>query len=215
MRKTITVNEIFGSIQGEGTRAGLPCVLVRLTGCNLDCTWCDTAWARTEGNEMSVDEVLAQTSRFGCGLVEVTGGEPLAQAGTVGLVEALCDAGFEVLVETNGSLDVAQIDARAVRIIDFKCPASGVSDRICWDNIEHLRPHDEAKFVIADRRDYDFARQTVAANNLNDKCTVIFSPAAGLLAASELAEWILQDRLPVRLGLQLHKMIWPEKDRGV
>jgi len=164
---------------------------------------------------MSVDEVLAQVSQFGCGLVEVTGGEPLDQAGAFGLIEAICDAGFELLVETNGSLDVSPTDPRAVRIVDFKCPASGESGKIHWPNIEHLRTCDEAKFVIADRGDYEFAKRTVETHNLADRCTVILSPAGGMLEPADLAEWILQDRLSVRLGVQLHKMIWPDSDRGV
>jgi 7-carboxy-7-deazaguanine synthase len=211
----LIVNEIILSIQGEGTRAGMPCVLVRLTGCNLDCSWCDTIHARTEGDEMSVDEILAYVGRLGCGLVELTGGEPLYQEHAAGLLEAFCNAGFETLLETNGSLDISQVDERVVRIVDFKCPASGESDRILWANVEQLRPADEAKFVIADREDYEFARSAVAKHSLDERCTVIFSPAAGRLDPAYLAQWILQDNLPVRLGIQLHKIIWPDKDRGV
>jgi len=212
---SLIVNEITLSIQGEGTRAGAPCVLVRLTGCNLDCSWCDTPHARTEGDEMSVDEILAYVGRLGCGLVELTGGEPLYQDQATGLLEAFCDAGFETLLETNGSLDISRVDRRVVRIVDFKCPASGESDRILWANIEQLRPTDEAKFVIADREDYEFARDAVAEHSLGERCTVIFSPAIGHLDPADLAQWILQDNLPVRLGVQLHKIIWPDKDRGV
>jgi len=211
----LIVNEITLSIQGEGTRAGAPCVLVRLTGCNLDCSWCDTPHARTEGDEMSVDEILAYVGRLGCGLVELTGGEPLHQDRAAGLLEAFCNAGFETLLETNGSLDISQVDERVVRIVDFKCPGSGESDRILWANVEQLRPADEAKFVIADREDYNFARDAVAEHSLGNQCTVIFSPAAGRLDPADLAQWILQDNLPVRLGMQLHKIIWPDKDRGV
>lgn len=211
----LIVNEIILSIQGEGTRSGVPCVLVRLTGCNLDCSWCDTRHARTEGDEMSVDNILAQVARFGCGLVELTGGEPLCQGPAGGLLEAFCDAGFETLLETNGSLDISQIDRRVVRIVDFKCPSSGESERILWSNVNELRPADEVKFVIADRLDYEFARDAAAKHSLGDRCTVIFSPAAGRLDPADLARWILQDNLPVRLGMQLHKIIWPDKDRGV
>jgi len=211
----LTVNEIMLSIQGEGTRAGVSCVLVRLTGCNLDCSWCDTPHARTEGDEMSVDEILAHVGRLGCGLVELTGGEPLYQDHAAGLLKAFCDAGFETLLETNGSLDISQVDQRVVRIVDFKCPASGESDRILWSNVEQLRPDDEAKFVIADREDYNFARNAVEKHSLDRRCTIIFSPAVGHLDPADLARWILRDNLPVRLGLQLHKIIWPDKDRGV
>ncbi|MCP4378698.1 MAG: radical SAM protein [bacterium] len=216
MHNTIfTVNEIILSLQGEGTRAGVPCVLVRLAGCNLDCSWCDTQHARTEGNEMSTDEILAHVARLGCPLVELTGGEPLYQDKSVELLEAFCDAGFETLLETNGSLDISKIDQRVVRIVDFKCPASGQSEQILWSNVEQLRPTDEAKFVICDRNDYDFARDILARHSLSELCTVIFSPVAGQLAAADLAKWILQDNLPVRFGIQLHKIIWPDKDRGV
>lgn len=211
----LIVNEIILTIQGEGTRAGKPCVLVRLTGCNLNCSWCDTRHARAEGDEMSVDDILAYVGRFGCELVELTGGEPLCQERAIELLEAFCNAGFVTLLETNGSLDISQVDRRVVRIVDFKCPGSGESDRILWTNVEQLRPADEAKFVIADREDYNFARNAVAEYSLDDRCTVIFSPAAGRLAPADLARWILQDNLPVRLGLQLHKIIWPDKDRGV
>ena len=211
----LIVNEIIFSIQGEGTRAGAPCALVRLTGCNLDCSWCDTKHARTEGDEMSVDDILAYVGRFGCGLVELTGGEPLQQAPAIGLLEAFCDAGFETLLETNGSLDISQIDRRVIRIVDFKCPSSGQTDRILWSNVEQLRPTDEVKFVIASREDYNFARQTVAKHSLSDRCTVIFSPVAGQLDPADMAQWILQDNLSVRIGLQLHKIIWPDKDHGV
>jgi len=213
--KNLIVNEIIFSIQGEGTRAGVPCVLVRLTGCNLDCSWCDTQHARDEGDEMSIDEILAYVSRFDCPVVELTGGEPLAQPNAVELLKALCDAGFETLLETNGSLDISQVDPRVIRIVDIKCPDSGQTERIQWSNITHLRPKDEVKFVIASRGDYQFARQTTANRGLSDLCTVIFSPVAGEIVSPDLAEWILQDRLPVRMGLQLHKIIWPDVDRGV
>jgi 7-carboxy-7-deazaguanine synthase len=211
----LTVNEIILTIQGEGTRAGAPCVLVRLTGCNLDCSWCDTKHARTEGDEMSVDAILAYVGRLGCKMVELTGGEPLCQAPAGGLLKAFCDAGFETLLETNGSLDISHIDPRVVRIVDFKCPSSGQSEQILWTNVEQLRTTDEIKFVIASLEDYNFARATVAEHSLSDRCTVIFSPAAQRVDPADLAKWILKDSLSVRMGIQLHKVIWPDKDRGV
>jgi 7-carboxy-7-deazaguanine synthase len=211
----LIVNEIILSIQGEGTRAGVPCVLVRLTGCNLDCSWCDTQHARTEGDEMSIDEILEFVSRLDCPLVELTGGEPLAQPPAAELLTAFCDAGFETLLETNGSLDISQVDRRVVRIVDIKCPDSGQAHRILWSNIQELRGDDELKFVIASRTDYDFAKQTIETHLLSDRCIVILSPAAGGVEAADLAEWIIQDKLPVRLGIQLHKIIWPDADRGV
>lgn len=211
----LIVNEIILSIQGEGTRVGVPCVLVRLTGCNLDCSWCDTRHARTEGDEMSIDDILAYISRLDCPLVELTGGEPLHQPHAAELLKAFCDAGFETLLETNGSLDISQVDQRVVRIVDLKCPQSGQTEQILWSNVEQLRPTDEVKFVIASRGDYDFARDTVKAHSLSDRCTVIFSPAPGAVSPADLAQWILQDKLRVRMGLQLHKIIWPNTDRGV
>ena len=212
---TLIVNEIILTIQGEGTRAGVPCVLVRLTGCNLDCAWCDTRHARTEGQEMSIDDIFTRVSRLDCPLVELTGGEPLDQPAAVKLLEAFCDAGFETLLETNGSLDISPVDKRVVRIVDIKCPDSGQTDRMLWSNIQQLRPADEVKFVIASRADYHFAQDTVKTHCLADLCTVIFSPVADSVAAADLAEWIIQDKLPVRMGLQLHKIIWPEARRGV
>lgn len=212
---TLIVNEIILTIQGEGTRAGAPCVLVRLTGCNLDCAWCDTRHARTEGREMSIDDILARVSRLDCPMVELTGGEPLDQPAAPKLLEAFCDAGFETLLETNGSLDISPVDKRVVRIVDIKCPDSGQTDRMLWSNIQQLRPTDEVKFVIASRADYDFAQDTVKNHRLADLCTVIFSPVADSVAAADLAQWIIQDKLPVRMGLQLHKIIWPDAQRGV
>ena len=229
----LKINEIFLSIQGEGTRAGRPCVLIRLTGCNLNCAWCDTRYAATEGELMPIGDVLKTVRQFGCKLVELTGGEPLCQPGAAELLTLLCDEGFQTLVETNGSIDISGIDSRVIRIVDFKCPSSGESDSICQTNAERLTPRDEVKFVIADRTDYEFALRFTRANSLTEKCTVIFSPVATELPAAKLAEWILfdsvdntdsadsaksaksADSLDIRLGLQLHKIIWPDKDRGV
>ncbi|MCE5279901.1 MAG: radical SAM protein [Planctomycetaceae bacterium] len=215
MDYTLIVNEIFRSIQGEGTRAGRPCVLVRLSGCNLACDWCDTAYARNEGTPMSVDAILEAVAALGGPLVEVTGGEPLLQPATPNLLTALCDAGYETLLETNGSLDIAGLDERVVRIVDFKCPSSGQSAANRWDNVKCLRRGDEVKFVIADRADYEMARGAAAEHDLPRRCEVIFSPVSGCLSGADLAEWILQDKLDVRLGLQLHKILWPAAKRGV
>ena len=203
------------SIQGEGVRAGLPCVLVRLAGCNLRCSWCDTQWAWRGGDEIPIDDVLARVAEFGVRRVEVTGGEPLAQTGAIELLRRLCDEGYETLLETNGSLDISSVDQRVVRIVDFKCPSSGADRSNLWDNAKELRPGDEVRFVIADREDYDYARRAVTSRRLTDRCAVIFSPVQDRCAPADLAEWILADRLDVRLGIQLHKVIWPNKDRGV
>ncbi len=213
---TVIVNEIFKSIQGESSRAGLPCVLVRLAGCNLDCSWCDTKYAQgQDGSEMTIDEILQKVASLSCPRVELTGGEPLAQAGAVELLDKLCEAGYEVLLETNGSLDVSRVNKDVRRIIDIKCPASGQAERNLWENLEHLTSKDEVKFVIADRGDYDFAHEIVKEHDLTARCKVIFAPVWGSVTGAMLARWILADCLDVRLGVQLHKIIWPDEDRGV
>jgi 7-carboxy-7-deazaguanine synthase len=209
------VTEIFHSIQGESSYAGQPCVFVRLTGCPLRCTWCDTAYAFHEGQDDSVDDVLAKVHSYGCRLVEVTGGEPLAQPESLPLMARLCDAGYTVLLETSGAIDIAPVDPRVHVILDVKCPGSDMTDRMHWPNLSRLAAKDEAKFVLADRADYDWARETLARYDLADRCTVLFSPVFGSLDLRELAEWILADRLPVRFQLQMHKYIWAPDMRGV
>lgn len=204
----LRVNEIFYSLQGESTRAGLPCVLIRLTGCHLRCRWCDTEYAFYEGEWLSRAEVLAKVAAFGCPLVELTGGEPLLQPGALPLLAELCDAGYEVLLETSGAVDIAPVDPRVRRIVDVKCPASGEAERNHWPNLDLLRPTDELKLVIADEADYVWARDLVLAQQLHGRCPVHFSPVAGALDPAALAEWILRDHLPVRLSLQLHKQLW-------
>ena len=212
----LTVNEIFHSIQGESTRAGRPCVFVRLTACDLRCSWCDTPYAFHEGQKMSVDEVLSQVRAFGCEVVEVTGGEPLLQPDVYPLMQGLLDDGRTVLLETGGHRSVDRVPAAVIRIIDVKCPGSGESGKNHWPNLDHLRPADEVKFVIKDRLDYDYARDVVARYGLIGRCAaVLFSPVHGELDPRQLAEWILADRLPVRLQLQAHKYIWGAQTRGV
>ena len=215
MAEKLKVNEIFLTVQGESTRAGRPCAIVRLTGCNLRCSWCDTPYAWDQGRQMSVDEALAEVEKLNCRLVEVTGGEPLIQPAAAELLRRLCDAGYETLLETNGSQDVSKVDGRVARIVDFKCLSSGEVAANMWSNAACLSARDEVKFVIADRADYEFARAAVGERRLAEKCPVTFSPVHGRLAAAELAAWILADRLDVRLGLQLHKIVWPDRDRGV
>lgn len=212
---TLRVHEIVRTLQGEGTRTGLPCTLVRLSGCNLHCAWCDTPHARTGGDVLGLDEVLRRVEELGCRRVEVTGGEPLTQPATPELLRRLLHAGCETLLETNGSIDLTPVERHVVKIVDFKCPASGEHNANHWQNVHHLTARDEAKFVLADRRDYEFARSAVAEHALLEKCAVIFSPVFGRLEPAVLAEWILADRLDVRLGLQMHKMVWPNQDRGV
>jgi 7-carboxy-7-deazaguanine synthase len=211
----LQVCEIFFSVQGEGTRAGLPCAFVRLAGCNLRCRWCDTKYAWEGGHAESIEQILRQVAAYRPRRVDVTGGEPLAQEETPTLLKALCDEGYEALLETNGSLDILPVDRRVIRLVDFKCPSSGCHDHNRWDNVAALTHRDEVKFVIASAEDYGFARRALQKHHLLDKCPVTFSAAAPVLAPARLAEWILSDRLEVRLGLQLHRMIWPDKDRGV
>ena len=210
----LRVNEIFYSLQGESTRSGQPCVLVRLTGCHLRCGWCDTPYSFYEGEWLSRDEVLAKVAAFGCPLVELTGGEPLLQPGALPLLAALCDAGYEVLLETSGAIDIGPVDPRVRRIVDVKCPGSGEVERNHWPNLALLRPTDELKLVLAGEEDYRWARDLVLERRLHERCPVWFSPVAGALSPRDLAEWILRDRLPVRLQLQLHKLLWGDA-RGV
>ncbi len=212
---SLRVAEIFHSIQGESTHAGRPCVFVRLTGCPLRCAWCDTAYAFHGGTEMSLDAVLDHVKRYGCSLVEVTGGEPLAQAAALALIARLCGDGFEVLLETSGAVDIAPVDARAAVIVDVKCPGSEMADRMCWDNLRRLRPRDQVKFVIGDREDYDWAVDVVQRYRLAERCPVLFSPVFGGPVLRSLAEWILRDRLPVRFQVQVHKVIWDPDTQGV
>lgn len=212
----LIVNEIFYSIQGESTHAGRPCVFVRLTACDLRCTWCDTPYAFHEGRKMSLDEILAEVKGYGCPLVEVTGGEPLLQNNVYPLMARLLAEGYSVLLETGGHISIEQVPAAVVAVIDVKCPASGESGRNDWRNLEILRPHDEVKFVIQDRGDYEFARDVVARHDLPRRCrAVLFSPVHGVLDPKELAAWLLADRLAVRLQLQVHKYLWGPTTRGV
>jgi 7-carboxy-7-deazaguanine synthase len=212
----ITINEIFYSIQGESTFAGRPCVFVRLTACDLRCSWCDTAYSFYEGAKRSLDDVLAEIERFDCPLVEVTGGEPLLQEEVYPLMERLLAGGRTVLLETGGHRSTARVPDRVITILDVKCPGSGESHRNDWTNLERLRPHDEVKFVIKDRADYEYARDVVWKHNLAARAAaVLFSPVHGVLEPKPLSEWVLADRLPVRLQLQVHKYIWDPNTRGV
>ena len=209
------ITEIFHSIQGESSFAGQPCVFVRLTGCPLRCTWCDTEYAFYGGAERSLDAILDQVRGYGCPLVEVTGGEPLAQPDAFALIARLCDEAYTVLVETSGAIDITPLDRRARVILDVKCPGSGMMDRMHWPNVAALTKKDEAKFVIKDRGDYEWACGIVKQYELTARSHVLFSPVFGTLAPQQLAEWILADRLSVRFQLQLHKLIWEPDRRGV
>ncbi|MEO1767211.1 7-carboxy-7-deazaguanine synthase QueE [Thiobacter aerophilum] len=206
--QTLRVSEIFHSLQGESTRAGLPTVFIRLTGCPLRCGYCDTSYAFSGGETLSIGRILARTATYGTRYVCVTGGEPLAQKNTLDLLTALSDAGYRVSLETSGALDIAPVDARVVRIVDIKTPGSGEVEKNRWDNLAHLRDTDEVKFVLCDEADYRWAVDRLEAHDLARRCTVLFSPVWERLAPRLLAEWILRDRLPVRFQLQLHKILW-------
>ena len=216
MSGMLTINEIFHSIQGESTYAGAPCVFVRLTACDLRCTWCDTPYAFTEGAKRTVADVVGEVMAFGCRLVEITGGEPLLQEDVYPLMAELRARGLTVLLETGGHISVARVPEGVVKVIDVKCPASGESARNHWPNLDLLAPGDEVKFVIRDRADFEFARGVVARHGLAGKCAaVLFSPVHGVLPPLDLASWILADRLAVRLQLQVHTYIWGAHARGV
>jgi 7-carboxy-7-deazaguanine synthase len=220
MSEFLRITEIFHSVQGESTWAGLPCTFVRITGCPLRCVWCDTEYAFHGGERMALDAIVARVAEIGTRLVEVTGGEPLAHRNAFPLVRMLLDRGFTVLVETSGAFDISPLDPRAHRIMDLKCPGSGEESRNLWSNLDHLTSRDEIKFVIADRADYEWARDIVRkqlAPMLNDGRlrAILFSPVWERMDFRELADWVLEDRLPVRYQIQLHKAIWGANVPGV
>lgn len=215
---SLIVNEIFYSIQGESTHAGRPCVFVRLTYCNLRCTYCDTEYAFEEGLELTIDEILEQIKTYDCKLIEITGGEPLLQNNVYRLMNILCDEGYEVLLETGGSIDISEVDQRVKIILDVKCPTSSMSRKNFWSNLDKLKKTDEVKFVVMDKSDFEWAKEKIIEYKLLQKCTVLMSPVVfekGSLQPSDLAKWILDSKLPIRMQLQLHKIIWSDKTRGV
>ncbi len=211
----LLVSEIFASLQGESTYAGARCAMVRLTGCNLRCRWCDTAYAFAGGEVMRVAAVVERVAALAVPLVEVTGGEPLAQPAALALLRALCDAGHTVLLETSGSLPIGAVDPRVIKIVDFKAPSSGETEANDWGNVAALAAHDQVKLVLADRRDFDWAARLIAEERLAERCVVLLSPVWGELEPRTLAEWLLAERLPARLGVQLHKLLWGPSRRGV
>jgi 7-carboxy-7-deazaguanine synthase len=212
----LTVNEVFHSVQGESTHAGRPCVFVRLTACDLRCTWCDTPYAFYEGRKRTVEDLVAEVDQFQCDLIEITGGEPLLQDDVYSLMDHLLASGRTVLLETGGHRSIERVPREVIKIVDVKCPGSSESHRNDWENLNRLAAHDEVKFVIKDRADYEFACDVVERHHLAGRCAaVLFSPVSGVLDPKVLAEWMLADGVPARLQLQLHKLIWSPDQRGV
>ncbi|KUO63724.1 7-carboxy-7-deazaguanine synthase [bacterium BRH_c32] len=211
----LKINEIYYSLQGESTKAGLPCVFIRLTYCNLRCTYCDTEYAFYEGSDKSIEGIIEEVAKFNCRLVEVTGGEPLVQSEVHTLMEKLCNLGYEVLIETGGSLSIEKIDKRVKVIMDLKCPSSKMMKKNRYENIEFLKPNDEVKFVIGSREDYDWSKSIIEKYNLIGKCELLFSIVFGELIPLTMADWIIEDNLQVRFQLQMHKYIWKPDERGV
>lgn len=208
------ITEIYQSIQGESSYAGLPCIFVRTTGCDLRCAWCDSEFTFSGGTRMTVDEILAEVEKLDCRMVELTGGEPMLQPDIYELATRLCDKRYKVLIETGGHRDISKLDPRVVRIMDLKCPASGECEKNLWSNLEHLRPTDEVKFVIADRGDYEWARQTIREYRLEDRVQILLSTAFREVKPEQVVAWMLVDKLQARFQLQLHKYIWPPDERG-
>ena len=211
----LKVNEIYFSVQGESSRAGLPCVFVRLTYCNLRCTYFDTEYAFYEGEDRSVDEIINEVKKYGCNLVEITGGEPLVQEESLNLMKKLCAEGFDVMLETAGNMPICNVDGRVNIIMDLKCPSSGMMKKNLYENINHLKETDELKFVIGDREDYDWMNEMIIQYDLNNKCKILVSVVFDKLEPLALVNWVLEDKLDVRFQLQMHKFIWQPETKGV
>ena len=211
----IKINEIYLSVQGESTHTGLPCIFIRLTGCNLRCSWCDTAYAFHEGKNMSIDEILQKVENFGIHLVEITGGEPLMQDNVYTLMKRLIEKGYKVMLETGGSISLERVPKDVIKIMDLKCPGSGEQEKNNLDNLKLLAPHDEVKFVILDKKDYEWSRDIIKKYKINETAHILLSPVFDKLELKEMVKWILEDQLPVRLQTQLHKIIWDKNTIGV
>ncbi|MBR73416.1 MAG: 7-carboxy-7-deazaguanine synthase [Dehalococcoidaceae bacterium] len=211
----IKVNEIYKSVQGESTYSGLPCTFIRLTFCNLRCSYCDTEYAFYEGTDMRIPEIIKKVNNLKCNLVEVTGGEPLVQDGCIDLLKALISNGNKILIETGGALSIEKIPKEVVIILDIKCPSSNMSDKNLWSNIDLIKPSDEIKFVIGDKKDYNWSKKIIKKYNLTDKCTILFSPVYNKIEPKTMVEWIMKDNLNVRFQTQLHKSIWNHNTKGV
>ena len=212
---TLKINEIYFSIQGESTHAGRPCIFIRLTYCNLRCTYCDTEYAFYEGKDMEIPKIMDTIQQWDCNLVEVTGGEPLFQEMCIDLLNELINQNYEVMLETGGSLPIADVPIEVIRIVDFKCPSSGMEKKNLWSIVNNLQAHDEIKFVIGNWEDFDWAREMINEYSLNEKCTILFSPTYGEIDPHQIVKWILEERLPVRMQMQMHKQIWAPYEKGV
>ena len=212
---SLKINEIYYSVQGESTHAGRPCIFIRLTFCNLRCSYCDTEYAFYDGKNMEITDIMSEIKRWDCNLVEVTGGEPLFQDECIDLLNELVNSNYEVMLETGGSLSISDVPKKVVKIVDFKCPSSGMVKKNLWSIVDDLQAHDEVKFVIGNREDFDWAKDRITEYSLDKICTLLFSPTFGEIDPQQIVEWILADNLPVRMQMQMHKMIWSPEEKGV
>ena len=211
----LKINEIYYSVQGESTHAGRPCIFIRLTYCNLRCTYCDTAYAFYKGKDMEILHIMNEIKQWDCNLVEVTGGEPLLQDQCIALLNELVNSNYEVMLETGGSLSISDVPKKVIKIVDFKCPSSGMEMKNLWSIVENLQPHDEIKFVIGNREDFDWAKDMIIKYSLDKICTILFSPTFEKIDPQLIVEWILLEKVPVRMQVQMHKMIWDSEKQGV
>ena len=212
---SLKINEIYYSVQGESTHAGRPCIFIRLTYCNLRCSYCDTEYAFYDGKDMEITDIMSEIKRWDCNLVEVTGGEPLFQDECIDLLNELVNSNYEVMLETGGSLSISDVPKKVVKIVDFKCPSSGMVKKNLWSIVDDLQAHDEVKFVIGNREDFDWAKDKITEYSIDKICTLLFSPTFGEIDPKLIVEWILAENLPVRMQLQMHKMIWSPEEKGV
>jgi len=212
---SLKINEIYYSVQGESTHSGCPCIFIRLTYCNLRCSYCDTEYAFYDGKDMEITDIMSEIKRWDCNLVEVTGGEPLFQDECIDLLNELVNSNYEVMLETGGSLSISDVPKKVVKIVDFKCPSSGMVKKNLWSIVDDLQAHDEVKFVIGNREDFDWAKDRITEYSLDKICTLLFSPTFGEIDPQQIVEWILAENLPVRMQLQIHKMIWSPEEKGV
>jgi len=212
---SLKINEIYYSVQGESTHAGRPCIFIRLTYCNLRCSYCDTEYAFYDGKDMEITDIMSEIKQWDCNLVEVTGGEPLFQEECIDLLNELVNSNYEVMLETGGSLSISNVPKKVIKIVDFKCPSSKMVKKNIWSIVDDLQPHDEVKFVIGNRGDFDWAKDRITEYSLDKICTLLFSPTFGEIDPQQIVEWILADNLPVRMQMQMHKMIWSPEEKGV